>query len=269
MAFQGSRPGCLSAGAEAGMQRVGLLAGLPSLVMELGGNPWEMAAAASLDLRDLANPENRISFVAMGKLFEAARTLTGVAHIGLLLGQRTDTVQALGLVGELMQAAPRLGAALDDLATHQRRYVEGSVISLIKAGGDAFLGYTVHQSTVPGIDQIIDAALMAGVNLTRKLAGVLPAEVHLARAAPANPELYFRIMRVPVRFDAPRSFLILPKSDLDRPVLSRDAARRATLEKKVEDYWAVSRSNIVTEATRVLLPRTAWGDDSLRKRHGN
>ena len=89
---------------EEASHRVGLLAGIPGLLRELGTDPAEVAASAGLDPDGLDAIENRIPFVAMGRLLHSCAVKTGCQHFALLVGQRTR-LSHLGLPGQL--ARPR------------------------------------------------------------------------------------------------------------------------------------------------------------------
>src|SRR5208337_467377 len=85
---------------EEASQRVGLLAELPALLRELGTAPAEVMAGAGLDANGLDSLENRIPFVAMGRLLHDCAVRTGCPHFALLVGQRTR-LSHLGLPGQL------------------------------------------------------------------------------------------------------------------------------------------------------------------------
>src|SRR6516162_1409714 len=112
-----------------GRQRVGVLSEVPHVLKMLGANPEAVFAAAGLDLHLLANPDNEISFIAVGRLLQACVGATRCEHFGLLAGQGL-TPQSLGIVGELMQTAPTLEFALWDLALSQARNADGAVCYL-------------------------------------------------------------------------------------------------------------------------------------------
>ncbi len=246
-----------------GSQRVGLLSGLPTLVSDYGVSPDALAAKAGVRLEDLLDQDASIPFPAMGRLFAAARDLTQREDIGLLLGHRTDTLESLGLVGRLMRHAPSLGAALEDLATHQQRYVTGAVIYLFRTEDEAHLGYAVHHKAVDAHALIVDAAMAAGANLLRALGGGLALEIQISRPLPPHPGPWRQLLGVPVRFNAPQSALVIDARNLARPVPGANATMRAALERQVAAYWAVSPPDLAAEVTRVLVPNIPWGQGSL------
>ena len=137
-----------------GWQRVGALTELPDVVRELGGDPAAVAAAAGLDLAEIAERENLIPFAAACLLIKLSADATGCDHIALRIAERNDT-RSLGLVGALMRNAPTLGRALLDLCENQHRYVRGGVPYLIVREGFAWAGYAIIMGT-----QTLSAAVL-------------------------------------------------------------------------------------------------------------
>jgi hypothetical protein len=70
-----------------GRQRVGVLREVPRVLRSFGADPPEVFRTAGLDFRILDNPDNEMSYVAMGRLFQACVEATRCEHFGLLAGQ--------------------------------------------------------------------------------------------------------------------------------------------------------------------------------------
>lgn len=85
---------------EEASQRVGLLAEISGLLRELGTDPAEVAVSAGLDTDVLDTLDNRIPFVAVGRLLHDCAVKTGRQHFALLVGQRAR-LSHLGLPGQL------------------------------------------------------------------------------------------------------------------------------------------------------------------------
>ena len=97
--------------------RVGPLRVVPALLVEHGLDPAVVCATAGVDLRELVDPENWISFRAVGVLLEECVTRTHCPHFGLLVGQRFD-LEPLGVLGDLMRNSPTVRDALREAALH-------------------------------------------------------------------------------------------------------------------------------------------------------
>jgi AraC-like DNA-binding protein len=247
-----------------GQHRVGVVAELPQVLRDLGAEPAKVLSAAGIDPAVLRNPENHISFVELGRLFQVCVSATGCQHFGLLVGMRA-TIDHLGLVGRLMRNAPTFGEAILDLVTNQPRYIRGAVSYLMTQNQVAYWGYAIHRPEVPNTEQISDGAVGVGFRLMRELAGVSPSEVLLSRSSPRNIGPITRLFGVPTRFNAEQHALVFPKPLLDRPIRGADPKLRQILEKTVAEYWAVRQPTTAERVGRVLRARVVFGNVSLEE----
>jgi len=78
--------------------RVGVAAAIPAVLARLEVEPAKVLADAGFDMAILADPDNRISYAARGRLLGYCVDCTGCKHFGLLLGQQ-GSVASFGLVG--------------------------------------------------------------------------------------------------------------------------------------------------------------------------
>ena len=206
-----------------GQVRVSILINLPQLLWELGQDPDDLISEVGIDPSLLADPENVLDFRAAGRLLEHCIARTGCDHLGLLVGQRSET-SALGVVGLLAQQSPDIGTALRNLVEHLHLHDRGGVATLERADGVAMLGYDVYAPDTPGCDQI-HAASMAHANtimLALCGAGWRASEVMLSFRRPADVTPYRRAFRAPLRFDADRCALVFPAALLHKPVAAAD-----------------------------------------------
>jgi AraC-like DNA-binding protein len=245
-----------------GRQRVGVLREVPLVLQRLGADPREVFRTAGLDPRILDNPDSEISFVAMGRLFQASVEATRCEHFGLLAGQGLN-LQSLGIVGQLMRTAPNLHFALSDLALTQARNADGAVSYLWRTEHFSVLGYAIYQPGVPAIDQIIDGALALAVRAIRELAGKVVVEVTFAHAEPRNIAAFRRFFGVPLRFNAEESTVVVPAHALPLPVHTRDDKERGRLQDLVRRHFALQHPDIVAQVVRLLRPRVISGGVSL------
>jgi AraC-type transcriptional regulator len=124
---------------EEASQRVGLLAEIPGLLRELGTDPAEIAVSAGLDTDGLDSFENRIPFVAAGRLLHDCAVKTGCQHFALLVGQRAR-LSHLGLPGQLALHSPTVGAAIRTFAVYQHLNSQGMATFLLEKDGIATIG---------------------------------------------------------------------------------------------------------------------------------
>jgi hypothetical protein len=97
--------------------RVGAILAVPSLLAERGIDPARIFAAIGLDPHLLDDPENRISFHDLGRLFAACADATGCPHFGLMAVDRYDH-NSLGVIGYLMRNSPTVGETLRNVQLH-------------------------------------------------------------------------------------------------------------------------------------------------------
>jgi AraC-like DNA-binding protein len=245
-----------------GRQRVGVLREVPRVLQLFGAEPPEVFRTAGLDPGILDNPDSEISFVAMGRLFQACVEATRCEHFGLLAGQGLN-LQSLGIVGQLMQTAPNLHFALSDLALTQARNADGAVSYLRRTEHFSVVGYAIYQPGVPAIEQIIDGALALAVSAIRELAGKVVLEVTFAHAEPRDIGVFRRFFGVPLLFNAEESTVVVPADALMLPVRTRDDQERGRLQDLVRRHFALQHPDIIAQVVRLLRPRVISGGVSL------
>jgi hypothetical protein len=230
-------PSAIDAIAYESRHRVGVVAELPGLLRRFGLEPGSVVAQAGLELSLLDDPENRISFHALGLLLDICASATGRPDFGLLLGAQGGT-KSLGVIGQLMRNAPTLGQALFDICANQQRYISGAVTYLVVREETAFWGYGVYVPGTPAVGQICDGALGVAAKILRELVGHAPDLVLVARPPPRDGALYRELFGSAVEFDAEQHAVAFPAGWLSQPVRGADPALRREAKLLVEAYWA-------------------------------
>ena len=251
---------------EEASQRVGLLAEIPGLLRELGTDPAAAAASAGLDPDVLDTLDNRIPFVAMGRLLHDCAVKTGCPHFALLVGQRTR-LSHLGLPGQLALHSPTLGAAIRTFAVYQHLNSQGVAVFLLEEDGVATLGPVVYQKGAEHIDQIYDVYVAATLSIMRELCGARwrPERVLFSHSKPTDAGAYRHACQAPCQFNAERTALVFPASVLDRRLPGADPEQFRILEAQAharDDFGVVFR---LRRTLRILLlARGASGDEVAR-----
>ena len=245
-----------------GLQRVGPLTAIPSLLGQFGQYPAKILSRAGVNPSILDNPENSIPFTDVGKLLEACVEATKCQHFGLLVGQQAGT-ESLGLVGRLMRNAPTLGRAIHDVCLNQQRYVKGSVVYLSIQEERAFWGYGIHHPGMKAIEQAYDLVMAMGFNIMRELCGVLPEHVRLARRAPHDDRPYLKIFGHRPIFDSEQTALEFSSSLLKQRVKTANPRVREELEQAVAKYWTVTQPSTRDQVIRILRARSVCGSAVL------
>jgi AraC-like DNA-binding protein len=244
-------------------QRVGPLAEIPRLLRELGIDPAEVLAGAGLDTDALESLENRIPYVAVGRLMHECVVKTGCGHFALLVGQRTR-LSHLGLPGHLIRYSPTLGAAIRTFAVYQHLNSQGMVKFLLEKDGVATLGCVVYQKGTEHVDRIYDFDAAATLSVMRELWGARwsPERMLFSRAKPTDVGLYRRFFGAPCRFGLLRTALVFPASNLERRLAGADPKQLRILEAQAharDDFGVVFRLRRTLRS--LLLTQAASGDE--------
>ena len=189
---------------------------------------------------------------------------TGCPHFGLLLGQHTG-LEALGLVGNLVEHSPDVGKALQNLVLHLHLHDRGAVPILTIEGDRVLLGYAVYQPGIEGTRYIYDLAMAIGLNIMKGLCGRdwTPAEVLFSHSRPADPEPFRRLFRSPLRFDSERTALVFPRGCLSQPLPGADAKLSRLLEARIAQLESLGAWDLVDQTRRVLRNLLLGGRGSI------
>lgn len=203
---------------------VGTLLALPSVLEDHGLDPVPLIKAAGMPADVFAHLGNRAPMQQMTLLLHLAARATGKEHFGVLVGQRFE-MHMLGPVGYLMQNEATVHAALRRLVLDLRLYDRATVVSFENLGHRQIgLSYAVCTPNTPYAWMADDVAIMIGCRLLQALCGPAcrPVEVQLAHGVPSDRTTYADLFGVPVRFDAPRSMIVIDRRWLDQPVSGAD-----------------------------------------------
>ena len=246
------------------LQRVGLLAALPALVAEMGGQPEEVFAGTGMAPAEL-RADGYIPLVLFVELLERAVTVTGRADFALQLGLR-QTASSLGPVGRLMSLAPTLGEALSDFVSFQINNSRAAAVYLNRVGDDFAFGIGLYDRAHNVSCLPYDLSAAMGCSLLRQLTRgqVAPLEIMMIRRAPKDPAPYHRLAPCPVRFDQPQCCLILSSQQLAHKLPDADETERAGLLQGLNEALSRAPWGVSGQVRHALRPALLQGADSLR-----
>jgi AraC-like DNA-binding protein len=251
---------------EEASQRVGLLAEIPGLLRELGSDPADIAASVGLDADGLDTLENRIPFVAVGRLLHDCAVKTGCRHFALLVGQRTR-LSHLGLPGQLARHSPTLGAAMRTFAVYQHLNSQGMATFLLEKDGVATLGPVVYQRGTEHVEQIYDVNVAAMLSIIRELCGAhwRPERVLFSHSKPAEGGLYRRTFQAPCQFNSERTALVFPASVFDHRLAGADPEQLRILEAQAHARDDLSVVFRLRRTLRILLLAQGGSGDQVAR----
>jgi AraC-like DNA-binding protein len=215
----------------------------------------ELLRAAKIDEAQLRDPDARIPFSAVVRLWHAAALHVGDPAFGLRLGCDA-CAREFGLVGYTMAFSGTVGAALTRLARYDRIVSETLVVHL----DDGPEGVWVRIAAGPALQAFrpaADARLAALLSVCREIAAapIAPLTVHFPYRRPADVSDYEKFFRGPLEFGAPATALLLSQGDLARPVRCSDEALTGYLDQLAQQFL----SSLDTEKTiRDRVRRLLW-----------
>jgi len=247
-----------------GTLRVGPLTGIPQLLRELGRDPDMIFREVGVDLGLLDDPERSIGFADLGRLLAHCAVRTECPHFGLLAGQRRG-LEAMGLVGMLVEHSPDVGTALNNMVLHLHLHDRGAVPFVTVDGRRALFGYAIYQPVGDGARHIYDAAVAIGFNALRSLCGRgwRPTEVHFSHTRPVDPEPYKQFFGAPLRFDSEHTAIAFSSDCMSCPLPGADAKLRRLLEERVLHLEHLGAGDLVAQMRRVVRNLLLGGRGSL------
>jgi AraC-like DNA-binding protein len=249
-----------------GSQRVGAFVGLSALIRQLGADSVVVLSDAGLSPDALDNPQSRVPYAAVARVFHYGAHATNCPHFGLLAGRMWHFVD-LGIVGELVRNSPTVGEALRKLTLYQHLNSECAVPFLREVAGVVDLGCAIYGSELRGLDHLYDAYMAAGVNFMRELCGPgwNPTEVFIPHVKPADITHYRHLFKVQPHFDAELCALRFPARWMQRAVPGADAQRLLIAEQRARTAGRPEIVQQVSRALRILLLNgNNSGDDVAR-----
>ena len=258
---EGSPVATVFGNVETGCFRVQPIMHIARTLAELGADPAQVFADAGIPAALFDNPENTISFQAIGTLVEHCVAATGCPHFGLLLGAGAAG-NPLGLLSEVMQQCADVGTAIAYFQQNLHLHDRGAMATRFVDGKVASLGYILFDVQGPVVDQIYDAAIAIGVGLLRALCGPKwkPAVVMLPHRRPPDAAPYKKVFGCMPQFDAEQAALLFPATDLERRIAGADPGSYALLTERLK---TVARQRDLDFSEQVR--RTVRGLVAVRK----
>jgi AraC-like DNA-binding protein len=242
-------------------QRSGPLAGLASLLDELGQDSDRLFSDIPIDLRRLT-PETRVPFATALVILERAAAATGCEHLGLLLGARYRWGDH-GILQRFCSFAPTLQQALLDYVAFQATYSSGATSYLIRFGQDFAAGFGSFDRSSPASRQLYDIAIAVAASFVRELTRgeVEPAEILLCHRSPKDARIYQQILKAPVRFNQNQCCLVLPAAQMGTRLQGFDPdLRERALGELLRD---AAFDRISARLRRIIRPQLLESDPTM------
>lgn len=235
------------------MQRVGVFCELPVLLRELGADPVAVFAGSGITPGSLS-PDLRLHFPNLLYVLERAGRISGCPHIGLLLGLRFDLKRHHGLIGQLMHAAPTLKQALVDFVSWQPGYSSGATVYLNRLGDEYDFGFGTYAVSSPGTRVLHDAVVCIAMCMVHELTNgtVAPIEAHFSHSADDDGAIYGKLLRVPARFNQPRTGVIVKATAIGTAPPGADPVERQRLLAIIQDAAWATKPNFAAKVRHAI-----------------
>ncbi|HEY6881554.1 MAG TPA: AraC family transcriptional regulator [Polyangiales bacterium] len=180
------------------------------------------------------------------RVIRAAFAVMPEPGLGLSFGFRAP-FQTLGMLGEVLTHSPTLRAAIGELTTYLPLVFPMCRFRLMEEGDRAFLIFEPPFADLQPARFCTEVAFAFAVRIGRQLVpGTGPLEVRMRQPAPHYADLYSKTFGCPVRFDATRSEIVLPRAMLDAPQPFVDETLWRLLKRRADEL-------LVQERARELL----------------
>lgn len=236
--------------------RIGATIAVPEVLRSLGADPVEVLAEVGIDIDLFDDPNNRISFLARGRMMAHCAKRTGCPHFGLLVGQRAG-LHSLGLMGLLAKYSPNVELALGSLIRYLHLHVRGATTALSVDSGLAVFEYQIYQAGALGNNQVGEGAVAAAFNILRDLCGDdwKPIEVRFAHRKPDDVTLFRQFFGVPLRFDSEQYAVVFSEDWLNQRLSETSPELLRLLQQEI-DRLDVREEDSFVDQVRTLLRTT-------------
>jgi AraC-like DNA-binding protein len=239
--------------------RSSALAGFPSLVKNLGGNPTSLLRRAKIDPGALECRDVPISFEAVIRLLEICAKALHCPDFGLRLAGKQD-LRILGPVAIIGLNCPTVGEALAAMIEHIGFHSPLIVATIDRSEANrVLLTYDIALDHEVATRQVIELALKLYQGHMRTLigGGYTPSGVLFRHSSPLSPSIYRSHFGMNVRFNQPMNALVVSPLDLERPLANVDPNLREIFAEYVKQNMALNPLEMrrqVAYYVRRLLP---------------
>jgi AraC-like DNA-binding protein len=246
----------------------GAATGIGSFIAAQGGEPERIFEITGLDPGAIEDSRKSLDLATYVAMLENCARETEQDNFGLLYG-RGYRPEMLGLIGEIVLAAPTLGAALEHLALWFPWHQQATETRFVPRGDRWLLTYRILDGSV--IDRRQDAELTMGmfVNILRTCLGPrwTPEMVLFEHPRPMFWKQHESVFDAEIHWSQSQNAIVFKNSKLDAAMPQAD---RAILAARTQELWQLAGSsgapvfiNRVKGEIRRLLATNCVGVEDL------
>jgi AraC-like DNA-binding protein len=220
-----------------------------------GVNGTDLALQAGISPRVLRNADERAPQPAVTRFWALAVEATGDPCFGLQVPRFVNpaTFHALGYA---IFASPNLKAVFQRLIRFQR-LISDATTQRLELSGNRYRFVIERVSPLGPPHEGVDAFLATAVRTFRWLTVPVPTNplaVHLQRTEPTPSELYYKIFRCPILFDARLDVMEYARKDVEAPLPNANAELARLNDAIVAEYLArTGRGGTLSDRVHALL----------------
>ncbi len=196
----------------------GYFKGLLDFAVSKQANQTALLKRANVSLRDVQDPDDRISFESYRLLMRAAVELTRDPALALHYGEEVG-FEELSVVGLIALACDTLFHAFTEVNRYNGLVVQvdgvglGPRFQVVSESGKTWMvDCRMNPNSFPELTESGWARIVCGTRRFVPEGQLIVKEVHVTHAAPAYRAEYDRIFRVPTRFGSERNALLIDES---------------------------------------------------------
>lgn len=217
---------------------------------------------AGLDIAQLDDPNARYLVTRTTRLWELAVAATGDPALGLAVASQVTATTFHALSYSIMASANLL-EVLQRIARYFRIATDVSTYEVHQTDQTVELRTHTPPDAPQPAAEAVDAFVSLLLRTARSLAGreLTPLRIALRRAAPVDSEIYQRLWRVAVEFDAPQVLVVFARADCERPLHSANRELAKYNDEIVQRYLEqLDRASLSGRVRDALMQQLAQGE---------
>jgi len=213
--------------------------------------------ASGIAESDLADPDARISCVAIGAMVDAAQRIRFIPNIGLALARATP-IGTYGLFDYLVLTSDTVGGAVRQIARYTH-LVGNPVSTAIWPDEDPVQIDLVNRAAPMAVEYFVGLVVL---HLGKEVEGRFAIDLAEFDHVPDDAGEFERVLGCAVRVGGGRNRLLIPQRSWRLPLRRRDPVLRQVLESQADATLARASlpRNIVDDVRDALARRMVRGD---------
>ncbi len=164
-----------------------------------------------------------------------------------------------------MHSAPTLKQALVDFVTWQPGYSSGAIVYLSQLGDNYGFGYATYDVSSPGTRVLYDGVVCIAMRMVQELTNgtAAPIEAHFSHGADDDRAIYGKLLRLPVRFNQPRSGVIVEATAMGSKPPRADPVERQRLLAIIQDAVWTTKPDLAARVSHTIRQQLHYDGSTM------